>query len=156
MPNRTKEQIFAEAISSVTTKQLSWRYEDEPIIVELPDDLIHANKISVLDPFIKEFKKNVAYQSRIRLIKELLVPCLSKISQIDSAFVSFSEEISKIEVIILLSNRKYDRKLAEKLFDIRLVIEDKYTNYQVDFLEIPRFDKKDEDVVSRAFVKIYP
>lgn len=157
MPNKIKEKLVDETLSKITLKQVSWRYEDEPIIVDIPDRyLIHSNKITVLGPFIKEFRKNVEYQSKIRNIKEFLSPLLLKITQVDSVFVCFSETINKISIVFLLSCKEFDRQLAKKLFDIRLLVEDKYNDYQLDVLEIPKFDRKEEDIVSNTSSKIYP
>ncbi|MFH0772602.1 MAG: hypothetical protein V1933_08295 [Candidatus Omnitrophota bacterium] len=142
--------------SKVSNQELFWSYEDSPVIVDFPDGLIYTNKIAVLELFFQNFQKTVANRSRLLELKDYMTPFLKNIQEVDSFFVSFVENKEKINIIVLLNNKKYDRAVAEKLFEVRLSIEDKYIDYEVEFLAVPRFDRNEEDLVSKFFTKIYP
>jgi hypothetical protein len=157
MKSKPKEDSVVRAPHSLPDSDFIWKYEDAPVIVDFPEKFtIPTNKISVLEPFLKQFEKTIANRSRVLSIKDLMYPMAKEIKEIDSIFACFSEVRSKIEIVVLLNNRKYDRELSGKLFDIRLALEDKFVNQQIDFFETPRFDREYGDIVSKAFEKIYP
>lgn len=134
-----------------------WRYEEGDVLLELPDKMpVVSKKSRVLEPFVKEFKKNLAYQSKVLEIRKFMMPMLRNINQVDSGFVCFSEEKNRIEIIILLNNKKYSREISKKLFKIRLSIEDRYDEQQIDFLYIPKLNRSSIDIIPGAFSGVYP
>jgi hypothetical protein len=133
-----------------------WKYEDSDVLVDFPNTLIFTKKSKVLQPLLEELEKKIVLQEKVVEVGKILTPHLKMIKEVEYVFVLYSEVRNIIEIRLLLSNTKFDKNLSSKLFDLKLMVEDKFNEQEVDFITIPRFGRDLEEFISSNFMRVYP
>jgi len=160
MPNKkrlTIDDVFIDR-QRLDENSFCWRCEDADVLLEYPnkDLLIPTNKKTVLGVFLQDFNDNLEYTSKIKEIARVINSRAKNIPEVASVFVSFSESKERVGVTVLLNNKKYDRGVARKVFEIRIDLEEKYPDYNVDFLYMPILDNDIGDIISENSIKVFP
>lgn len=135
-----------------------WKYEDGFVIIDDPNSkiIIKADKKDVLGTFLEKFSQNIEYQGKIRNLSDFIIPLIKDVIEIESTFIAISETRNVMEVVILLNIDDYIKTIARKIFNIRLEIENKYSNYEVEFVYFPKFKANERDIISKEYTKIFP
>ena len=133
-----------------------WESDCEDVCVNIPEKLlIIAKKENVLLPFLKEFERSAANKEKINRLAEVISLEVKKLKEVNSLYANFSDDDFVLELKVFLDNKSYKKNVFRALLDIRLMIEDLFDDYSIEFDCIPLLENCKDEVLTTNFSPVY-